>query len=148
MYDLNRFIIAQEKTYDNALEEVKRGLKVTHWMWYIFPQITGLGNSSTSEYYSIKNIEEAKEYINNELLRNRLLEITQCILESNKRPIEILGYIDSIKLRSCMTLFNEISDIKIFKRVLEKFYNGEKNQKTIRILNGMKEGKNNGIHRI
>ncbi len=134
--DLERFLKAQERDYATALNEIKKGRKTSHWIWYIFPQIAGLGFSSTSKYYSIKDKNEAIEYLNNKILRNRLIEICEALLslESNDATY-VMGYPDDLKLKSSMTLFNEVSDIDIFKKVLDKFYNGEKDEMTISLLN-------------
>lgn len=134
--DLERFLKAQERDYATALNEIKKGRKTSHWIWYIFPQIAGLGFSSTSKYYSIKDKNEAIEYLNNKILRNRLIEICEVLLslESNDATY-VMGYPDDLKLKSSMTLFNEVSDIDIFKKVLDKFYNGEKDEMTISLLN-------------
>lgn len=134
-YNLQRFIDAQERNYDKALSEIKRGRKRSHWIWYIFPQINGLGHSSTSIYYSIKSIDEAKEYLNNDILRKHLLEISEELYKLDDNIYDILGYIDALKFSSCMTLFNYIDpSIEIFKKIIDKFYNGKKDQKTIDIL--------------
>ena len=143
MSGLDRFIKAQEGDYDRALKEIKNGRKQSCWMWYIFPQIIGLGSTSMAKEYAIKNIEEAIEYLNNDILKNRLVEISQALLdlEEDKDNIrEIMGYPDDLKLRSSMTLFKkaeELSEIKcdnIFQKVLDKFYNGEDDNLTLNIL--------------
>jgi uncharacterized protein (DUF1810 family) len=109
-YDLNRFLSAQEGVYDRALAELKSGQKRTHWMWYIFPQIDGLGRSPTARYYSIKNIEEARQYLNHPVLGKRLLECTEALLAAKGRSLsEIFGYPDDLKFRSSMTLFEKIA---------------------------------------
>lgn len=134
--DLERFLKAQERDYATALNEIKNGRKTSHWIWYIFPQISGLGFSSTSKYYSIKDRNEAIEYLNNKTLKNRLIEICEALLcLDNNDATYIMGYPDDLKLKSSMTLFNEVSDIDIFKKVLDKFYNGEKDEMTISLLN-------------
>lgn len=120
---LDRFIKAQDdhNMYLNALEEVKAGKKKTHWMWYIFPQLFGLGKSEKSKYYGIQNREEAKAYINHPILRDRLVEITHAVYNSDKSVYEIFGN-DAIKMRSCMLLFASVSDIPIFKQMIQKYY--------------------------
>lgn len=131
--DLTRFLKEHDTGYQRALREIKNGKKRSHWMWYIFPQIQGLGRSEMNQYYSIKDLNEAKEYMANEILRNHLIEISQALLqlESND-PREIFGYPDYLKLQSSMTLFG-IADPEqtVFKQVLDKFYNGEPDVKTI-----------------
>ena len=106
MSELNRFYEAQEEGYPRALSEIKNGMKVSHWMWYIFPQITGLGYSSTAQYYAIKDLEEANEYLNDEVLGNRLREISLELLKLETNiPVMVFGMVDSLKLNSSMTLF-------------------------------------------
>lgn len=132
MEQLDRFIKAQENTYLVALKEIKNGRKQSHWMWYIFPQIKGLGMSETSKYYGIDGEEEAKAYLDNEILGSRLREITSELLKLNiYNPVDIFGTIDAMKLKSSMTLFDYVSDYKIFSQVLNKYYNGEIDEKTI-----------------
>ena len=132
MDKLDRFIKAQENTYSIALNEIKNGRKQSHWMWYIFPQIKGLGMSETSRYYGIDGVLEAKAYLDNEILGNRLREITGELLKLDENnPFDIFGTIDTMKLKSCMTLFDYVSDENIFMDVLDKFYNGEVDEKMI-----------------
>ena len=134
--DLERFLKAQDKDYEQALKEIKKGRKTSHWIWYIFPQIAGLGVSSTSKYYSIKDKNEAIEYLKNNTLKNRLIEICEALLSlESDDATYVMGYPDDLKLKSSMTLFDEVSDIDVFKKVLDKFYNGEKDEMTISLLN-------------
>lgn len=119
-FDLQRFIRAQNWDYDKALAEVKAGKKQTHWIWYIFPQMKGLGKSAMSETYGIKGREEAKAYIANPILRQRLVEITQAVLDSDKSVYEIFGQ-DAIKVRACMKLFSTVCDEPVFKRMMAKY---------------------------
>lgn len=127
---LERFRTAHEQSYETALREIKSGLKKSHWMWYIFPQIQGLGHSATARYYEIKDKEEAIAYWMDPVLSSHLIEICQELLKLNS-PIEwILGYPDDLKLRSCMTMFYLISNEKTFKQVLDKFYAGEMDEFT------------------
>ena len=142
MSELNRFHEAQEEGYPRALSEIKNGMKVSHWMWYIFPQITGLGYSSTAQYYAIKDLEEALEYLNDEVLGNRLREISSELLKLETNiPVMVFGMVDSLKLNSSMTLFDYISEDSdnVFSKVIDKYYDGVKDQKTIDICNDMKE---------
>jgi uncharacterized protein (DUF1810 family) len=134
---LDRFIKAHERDYENALLEIKEGRKKTHWMWYVFPQIKGLGNSATSEFYSIDGIEEASLYYNNKYLREHLIEISQALLDIDSNDItNILGFPDNLKLQSSMTLFSLVDPKeKVFSEVLSKYYNGEKDMKTVNIIN-------------
>ena len=136
MADLSRFLTAQDYDYENALEEIRRGRKCSCWMWYIFPQIQGLGKSSMSRYYAIKDMQEAMDYINHEILGKRLIEITEALLqlESND-ALAVMGWPDDMKLKSSMTLFSYAApEIPIFPAVLEKFFDGEECQHTKRIL--------------
>ena len=108
MKNLERFLQAQEKSYEIAYQEIKNGRKEGHWIWYIFPQIQGLGESATSFYYGIQNLNEAKEYLENPILHDRLIEISNALLSlSGKSASEILGTLDAIKVRSSMTLFSK-----------------------------------------
>lgn len=126
-YNLQRFIEAHNNSYEIALLEIKNGRKRSHWMWYIFPQINGLGSSSTSNYYSIKSLDEAKAYLKNSFLRNHLIEISEELYKLDDNIYNILGYTDALKLNSCMTLFNYIDpSIDIFIKIIDKFYNGKK----------------------
>ncbi|MCD7949611.1 MAG: DUF1810 domain-containing protein [Erysipelotrichaceae bacterium] len=135
MSDLSRFIKAQEHSYDQALKEIRNGHKQSHWIWYIFPQIIGLGKSPTAVYYSIIDEQEAIDYYHDAILGNRLIEITKALLElDNDDPLDVMGYPDHLKLCSCMTLFDYVSDNDVFKKVLDKYYHGKKDQKTLRIL--------------
>ena len=126
-YNLNRFIIAQERDFYKALSEIKQERKCSHWMWYIFPELKGLGYSATSEFYGISDLEEAKEYLSNDYLRGNLLKICNALLYTSTNNIEeILEYPDNLKLKSSMTLFDYISEKdNIYSLVLDKFYNGE-----------------------
>ena len=134
--NLLRFLEAQQSIYSNVVKELQIGKKTTHWMWFIFPQIDGLGNSTTAKYYSIKTIEEAREYWMHPILGKRLLECANVILETqNKTADEIFGYPDTMKLRSCMTLFNFIApEHKVFAAVLKKYFNCEEDEQTLSIL--------------
>lgn len=135
--DLERFVIAQEKKYLIALEEIKSGFKRGHWMWFIFPQVEGLGRTNTSNFYGIKGLEEAKEYLNHQILGPRLKEITNELLLLNGSEAEqIFGFPDCLKLRSSMTLFNLVDDTEdnLFLRVLDRFYDGQSDDKTLDLL--------------
>ena len=126
--NLMRFIHAQDSggiyegtsTYQEALEEVKSGLKKTHWIWYIFPQMNGLGHSELSKFYGINGREEAYAYIANPILKQRLIEITEAVYNSDKSVYEIFGN-DAIKVRSCMLLFASVSDEPIFKKMIAEY---------------------------
>ena len=132
---LDRFLDAQKDSYEIALKEVKAGRKRSHWMWYIFPQIAGLGHSSTAQYYAIKNLDEAVEYINHPVLGKRLVEITEALLQVDSNDAErVLGYPDNLKLRSSMTLFYLASGNDVFKKVVDKFFDGKMDQRTVDLL--------------
>ena len=134
--NLERYIEAHKREYKQSLEEIKSGKKKTHWMWYIFPQIDGLGMSNTSKYYAVRNKEEAQAYLNNDYLYNHLIEICKELMELNTNNIiEVLPYPDNYKLSSSMTLFYLTNPKEeIFKQVLDKYYNGKLDEKTIEIL--------------
>lgn len=133
---LDRFLDAQRGDYAAALAEVRRGRKTSHWMWYIFPQIAGLGQSSTARYYSIRDLEEAREYYAHPVLGQRLREISGVLLElRGSDPVAVFGGIDSMKLKSSMTLFAVAApDDPLFRQVLDKYYGGEQDALTLRIL--------------
>ena len=143
-YDLNRFLEKQEFAYEQALTEISRGQKRTHWMWYIFPQLEGLGFSATAQRYSIKSLEEAKAYLDHPVLGPRLLRCAEAILRVEGRSAEeILGYPDDLKLRSCATLFACVLPAgSVFDRLLEKYYAGRRDDKTLQLL-GIKTDINN-----
>ena len=135
-FNLNRFLGAQESYYADALREIKQGYKQSHWIWFIFPQMRGLGRSPMAENYGIKSIEEARAYLEDPILKKRLIEISSALLKHKGKSTayEILGTIDAIKVRSSMTLFDHIMPHAIFAEVLDTFYNSERDELTIRIL--------------
>ncbi|MBQ6002482.1 MAG: DUF1810 domain-containing protein [Synergistaceae bacterium] len=139
-YDLERFIKVQNGGgYDLALKEIKAGKKCSHWIWYIFPQLKGLGFSYKSQYYGIENIEEAREYLAHSVLGARLIEISEALLNLQESdPFIVMGGSpDDMKLQSCMTLFASVSENgSVFHRVLEKFFDGKMDSKTIKLLSG------------
>ncbi len=135
--ELDRFLKAQETDFKQALSEIKNGRKRSHWMWYIFPQIQGLGFSETAKYYSIKDLEEAQAFLRHQILGSRLRKITaELLILDQKNATEVFGSPDDLKLKSCMTLFASIdaSQDKPFKKVLDKFFNGEADQNTLDLL--------------
>lgn len=140
-FDLTRFEKAQENIYDGVLLELTNGKKRTHWMWYIFPQLDGLGHSATAKYYAIKSREEARQYLNHPVLGKRLLECTITVLAIDGRTVlEIFGYPDNLKLKSCMTLFASVADPdSVFVRILDKYFNGEQDLLTLQLLNKLEE---------
>ncbi len=136
MYDLSRFLEAQKNSYDTALREIKAGRKRTHWMWYIFPQIRGLGYSAMANHYAIRNLDEALEYVQHPVLGLRLIEISEALLALDESdPRRVMGPPDDLKLRSCMTLFQcAAPDQPVFGKVLDKFYGGRPDGRTLEIL--------------
>ena len=133
---LDRFLAAQEHVYDIAFMEIRRGKKRSHWMWYIFPQLRGLGRSQMSFIFGIADLEEAKKYLAHPMLGGRLIEITNALLSlDGKSAEEIFGEIDSQKLHSSMTLFAATSDENsVFQNVIDMYFNGEQDTKTLEIL--------------
>lgn len=136
-FNLDRFIEAQKTDYEKALQQVRQGKKTGHWMWYIFPQIIGLGHSEISVYYAIRDKAETTAYLAHPLLGARLTEISNELLKLNiDDPVAIFGSIDSLKLKSCMTLFSLTEKASpVFNLVLDKFFKGKKDLNTIRIAN-------------
>ena len=132
---LERFMTAQAHSYETAKSELRNGQKESHWMWYIFPQISGLGTSSTAQTYAISDAAEAKAYLAHPILGARLIELCKILLELTGRSAnDIFGSTDAMKLRSSMTLFAEVSEQPVFKQVLEKYYNGHEDPKTLERL--------------
>ena len=140
--DLERFLIAQQTYYRIALQEIKSGRKRSHWMWFIFPQIAGRGYSETARYYAIKDMAEAKAYMEDYTLSSNLIEISQALLDvDSDDATAVMGWPDDLKLKSSMTLFALVKpECEVFQKVLEKFFHGEKDQKTIEILQDKKLG--------
>jgi uncharacterized protein (DUF1810 family) len=134
--NLQRFIIAQETDYPVALAEVKRGRKQSHWMWYIFPQIQGLGYSETSRFYAIKDLAEAEAYVQHPVLGKRLIQICEALLlVTSNNATAIFGNPDDLKLKSSMTLFSLVNNTPpVFKKVLDKFFQGTQDLKTRQIV--------------
>ena len=136
-YDLNRFVQAQKQDYATALDEITQGQKYSHWMWYIFPQIEGLGRSHIAQKYAISNAEEAKAYLADLVLGARLVECCEVLLDldSSYTASEIFGFPDDLKLKSSMTLFAKVSaKDSVFHKVIEHNFDGEFDSKTIEIL--------------
>lgn len=143
-FNLKRFTTAQEGIYGNVLKELKSGQKRSHWMWFIFPQIAGLGRSSTSMHYAIRSIEEARAYLAHPVLGARLRECAEAVLAVEGRSASaIFGYPDDMKLQSSMTLFEYAADEpnSVFARVLEKYYGGERDRATIRLVEQLSAGR-------
>lgn len=135
-YDLDRFKRMQERDYAKALSEIKNGRKTSHWIWYIFPQVKGLGFSYNSEVYGIDGLEEAREYLKDETLRNNLIDISNALLNLEESDPEIvMGYPDNLKLFSSMTLFYKADpSIEVFKKVLDKYYDGDLDENTLNLI--------------
>lgn len=136
-FNLARFVSAQRDSFDLALSEVKNGRKTSHWMWYIFPQLRGLGRSPTSQLYGIANVEEACAYLAHDLLGSRLITICEALLSVDERlsATDIFGKPDDMKLRSCVTLFAYVSDSNsVFDKILDKYYGSENDRRTIQLL--------------
>ena len=135
-YQLSRFTDAQRHTFHHALSELQCGEKSSHWMWFIFPQLRHLGHSDRAVYYGISGLEEARAYIRDPVLRDRLIQVSQTILaHREKTAVDIFGHTDAKKLRSCMTLFREAApQIPVFDEVLTVFYDGKPDKHTLNIL--------------
>lgn len=135
-HDLERFVEAQQGVYEKALAEITRGDKRSHWMWFIFPQLQGLGRSSTAQFYAIKNLKEAQAYLDHPILGPRLLQCAEAALQVEGRTAkQIFGSIDAMKLRSCATLFAQVApEGSVFQRLLAKYYDGQSDIATLRLL--------------
>ncbi|RGX21332.1 DUF1810 domain-containing protein [Enterocloster asparagiformis] len=132
---LERFVQAQEGSYARALQEIKNGRKTSHWMWYIFPQLSGLGHSQTARYYAIRDRAEAAAYMAHPVLGSRLLEISSELLKLKSSDArEIMGWPDDLKLKSSMTLFGLVSREPVFRQVLEQYFGGEEDQYTVQAI--------------
>ena len=134
-YDLARFVDAQAADYPRALSELRAGEKRSHWMWYVFPQLDGLGHSPMSRRYSIKSAAEARAYLDHPVLGPRLRECFAAVTDiAGRSANEIFGSPDDLKLRSCATLFDSVSDEDIFEQVINKYFDGERDEDTLRLL--------------
>ena len=138
MNNLKRFTEAQYRDYEQALKEIKNGRKESHWMWYIFPQLKGLGRSYTSDFYGIVDLDEAKAFLQDPYLGKHLQEISEALLNlDNDNATQIMGRPDDMKLKSSMTLFALAKpECEVFQKVLDKFFHGERDQRTVEILRG------------
>jgi uncharacterized protein (DUF1810 family) len=135
MDNLERFIKAQENIFEQVTAELAAGDKQSHWMWFIFPQIVGLGITVTANYYAIKSLDEAKAYLQHPILGRRLLECCQILLRLQDRTAkQIFGFPDVLKLKSSMTLFFAVSDNDLFQKILDVYYKGEKDKRTLDII--------------
>jgi uncharacterized protein (DUF1810 family) len=136
-FDLERFLEAQEPAYDTVVGELRSGRKRSHWIWYVFPQLRGLGHSPTAQHYGIASLDEAGAYLAHDVLGPRLRECTRLVLAIDGRSVEeIFGWPDNLKVRSSMTLFARATDDNAeFLAVLDKFYDGEEDPATVERLN-------------
>jgi uncharacterized protein (DUF1810 family) len=136
-FDLDRFVAAQAPVYAAALQELRRGRKASHWMWFIFPQLAGLGRSPTAQHFAIRSLGEARAYLAHPILGERLRTATEAVLEHGGTPAEtIFGSVDAMKLRSSMTLFARAADDPaLFEEAISRFFGGEEDLETIRLLN-------------
>jgi uncharacterized protein (DUF1810 family) len=141
-FDLQRFVDAQEGTYAQALTEIRAGHKQSHWMWFIFPQFSGLGWSSTAQRYAIRSADEARAYLAHPTLGPRLIECAAAVVAAGARSaVDVFGYPDDLKLRSSATLFAAVSAPgSVFQRLLDKWFGGEPDKTTLRLMNGQKNG--------
>lgn len=133
---LERFVDAQRDTFDDALEELRDGRKRTHWMWFVLPQLRGLGHSAMAERYGLADADEAMAFVAHPLLGPRLLDCVRALLAHRMRTAEeILGGIDAMKLRSCLTLFMHVApEVPEFAQALQQFYKGEEDPRTVQLL--------------
>ena len=138
-FQLQRFVEAQARNYDDALAELRRGRKASHWMWYVFPQIVGLGSSAMAQAYAIGSLAEARAYLAHPLLGARLRECCQAVMNlRGKSAEEVFGYIEAMKFRSCLTLFTEANqDEVLFFNLLEKYFDGDADEATLEILSDL-----------
>jgi uncharacterized protein (DUF1810 family) len=136
-HNLQRFIDAQDGVFENALAELRAGSKQSHWMWFVFPQLAGLGRSPTAQFYAIASLGEALDYLEHPLLGARLRECVDALLPwaGKRAPEQILGRIDATKLRSSLTLFDRVAPGDTFARALDAFFNGERDGRTLELLN-------------
>ena len=131
-FNIERFVTAQNPVFEQVIEEIIKGHKSGHWMWFVFPQIKGLGQSPISEEYGLEGVEEARAFFEHPVLGKRLVQLLELLLEhSNKSILIILGFPDNLKLKSSLTIFEVATAERIFTEVLEIFYNGERCQLTL-----------------
>lgn len=136
-FNLARFVASQEEVFEVALAELRRGRKRSHWMWFIFPQVEGLGSSATSRKYAIRSLEEARAYLSHPVLGSRLLDCCRAILSvQGKSASDIMGYPDDLKLRSSMSLFMLAEDShQEFRQVIDRYFQGQPDERTLELLN-------------
>ncbi len=131
-FDLERFVVAQARSYGRALDELRAGAKRSHWMWFVFPQIAGLGRSRTAQRYAIESVDEARAYLDHSLLGGRLRECTRAVLQiEGKTAQAIFGYPDWLKLRSCLTLFDAAAPGDVFGEALDRYFDGDRDALTL-----------------
>ena len=138
-FSLQRFVDAQSQTYDQALAELRAGQKRTHWMWFVFPQVAGLGRSETARFYALSGVEEAQAYLEHPTLGSRLVECAETLAGlPTSDPVSVLGTIDAMKLKSSMTMFAHAAETDegraVFRTVLEKYFGGAEDPETVRRL--------------
>ena len=136
MFDADRFLFAQQDSYATALAELNAGCKQSHWMWFVFPQLAGLGRSETARYYALGNLTAARQYLHHPVLGARLRECSAAVLAVEGRTaLQILGFPDNLKLHSCITLFALVCPgDSVFQQVLEKYFAGERDTGTLALL--------------
>ena len=134
---LERFLNPQELMYEQALAEIRNGRKEEHWIWFIFPQLRGIGRSRMSYHYGIQDIAEAKSYYAHPILGKRLLEATQLLLQQDKDLVEIFGQLDAMKVKSCMTLFYHTTRDEVIMKVIDRFFSGDEDDLTLTFLQGL-----------
>jgi uncharacterized protein (DUF1810 family) len=139
-YNLQRFMDAQQGTIELAMAELRRGSKESHWMWFVFPQLAGLGRSPTSHYYGIRSLDEARAYLAHPLLGARLRDCVECLLPwaGKRRPEQILGSVDAMKLRSSLTLFDQVDPGGLFAAALAGLFDDKLDEPTLALLNAQR----------
>ena len=134
-HDLGRFLTAQDGVYETALAEIWRGAKRTHWMWFVFPQIAGLGSSPTARFYAIRSLDEARAYLADPVLGARLRECVEALQQLRASDADaVFGSVDAVKLRSSLTLFREAGGGTLFSEALERWFGGRADEATLRLL--------------
>ena len=136
-YNLERFVEAQKSEYDVALREIREGYKRSHWIWFVFPQMASLGFSYNARFYGISCLDEARAYLAHPILGKRLRQISEALLEHKAKDVlSILGAIDTLKVCSCMTLFDAVSPDDVFRQVLKTFYDDKRDAQTLALVGG------------
>jgi len=137
-YNLQRFVDPQSNIFDYVLAEIRAGEKRGHWMWFFFPQLKGLGHSPASQYYGIGSLDEARAFLDHPVLGKNLRQCVEALLpwRHDRTAVQILGSVDTIKLRSSLTLFDQIAPGDVFNRALDGFFGGQRDERTLALLNG------------